>query len=75
MHWHRRRSAESAVKAVVIFIVEERIELLVARGLWWISSARLLVLVVRRVYLGYEADKVVAHRHGDGFGRVVVTEI
>jgi hypothetical protein len=75
LHWHGRRSTESAFGAIFIFIVEERIELSVVRGLWWISVGRLLVLVVRRIRLGYEADKVVAHRHGDGVERVVVTEI
>ena len=74
MHWHGRRSTESTVGAIVIFIVEEWIELLVMRRFRRISIARLLVLVVRWVCLGYEADEVVAHRHGDGFGREVVTE-
>ena len=76
MRWHRRGSTESAVGAIVILIVEERIELLVTRGLWRISVGRLLVLVVRGIRLGYEADKVVAHRHWDGFerGRGMVTE-
>ena len=63
---HGRGSTESAVRTFVIFIVEEWIELLVAGGLWRISITRLLVLVVRRVRLGHEADEVVAHRDGDG---------
>ena len=69
MRRNGRRSTEGAVGAVLILIVEERIELLVTRGLWRISVGGLQVLVVRRVRLGYEADKVVAHRHWDGFER------
>ena len=68
-------SAEGAVRTIVIFIVEERIELLFAGGRWRIPIARLLVPVVRRIRLGYEADKVVAHRRRDGFERRMVTEI